>query len=491
MKQGALGVFLKAVESGQVESGSVLIVEALDRLSRAAPIVAQAQLAQIVNHGITVITASDGREYNFEKLKADPMNLVYSLLVMIRSHEESDSKSKRTKAAIRKRCEQWVAGTYRGIVAGSGTDPAWVEPATTGTGYVLRPERALAVRTMIDLYRQGYGAVRIMEELDRRGLSLAGGLNGVDRVAQLLNKRTLIGEKVIEVDGTEYRLPDYYPRLLSDPEFAELQHMLAQRTRQKGKGEIPALFTGLRLSVCGYCGSSLVSQNGMDRKRREDGLPHDGHRRIVCTAFKNGLRCAVGGSCSVVPIERALLAFCSDKMNLSRLVAGDSGATARTALLTHARSTAATTEDQITKLMDAMMADPGAVPAAFSRKVVELEERLTIEQKEVERLERELVADASTTPAGAQEWSALVEGVLALDYNARMKARQLVADSFRKIAVYRNGFMPGAEDSTIGLLLVGKRGSTRMLSIERGTGGWTASSDIDVSGKLPVPESAR
>lgn len=66
IKQGALGGFLLAVDEGRIPSGSVLIVEGLDRLSRAEPIQAQAQLAQFINAGITVVTASDGREYNRE-----------------------------------------------------------------------------------------------------------------------------------------------------------------------------------------------------------------------------------------------------------------------------------------------------------------------------------------------------------------------------------------------------------------------------------------
>ena len=87
IKQGALGVFLQGVDEGRIPAGSVLVVEGLDRLSRAEPIQAQAQLAQIINAGITVVTASDGREYNRERLKAQPTDLVYSLLVMIRAHE--------------------------------------------------------------------------------------------------------------------------------------------------------------------------------------------------------------------------------------------------------------------------------------------------------------------------------------------------------------------------------------------------------------------
>jgi hypothetical protein len=44
-----------------------------------------------VNASITVVTASDGKADSREHLKANPMDLMYSLLVMIRAHEESDT----------------------------------------------------------------------------------------------------------------------------------------------------------------------------------------------------------------------------------------------------------------------------------------------------------------------------------------------------------------------------------------------------------------
>ena len=87
IKSGALGVFLVAFEQGRVPTGSLLRVEGLDRLSRAEPIQAQAQPAQIVNAEITVVTPSDGKKYSREHPKGNPMDLVYSLLVMIRAHE--------------------------------------------------------------------------------------------------------------------------------------------------------------------------------------------------------------------------------------------------------------------------------------------------------------------------------------------------------------------------------------------------------------------
>ena len=68
VKTGALGAFLGAVEAGRIAAGSVLVVGGLGLLSRAESIQAQAQLAQIVNAGITVVTASDGKAYSRERL---------------------------------------------------------------------------------------------------------------------------------------------------------------------------------------------------------------------------------------------------------------------------------------------------------------------------------------------------------------------------------------------------------------------------------------
>ena len=75
------------------------------------------------------------------RIKAQPMDLVYSLLVMIRAHEESDTKSKRVKAAIRRQCVAWQAGTYRGVIR-NGKDPHWVR--WNGSAFELVPDRAAA-----------------------------------------------------------------------------------------------------------------------------------------------------------------------------------------------------------------------------------------------------------------------------------------------------------------------------------------------------------
>ena len=93
--QGKLGVFLKAIDDGNVAPGSILIVESLDRLSRADPIIAQHQLNTIVIKGIEVVTASDGIRYSLQSVKKNPGIMFMALGVMMRANEESDRKSDR------------------------------------------------------------------------------------------------------------------------------------------------------------------------------------------------------------------------------------------------------------------------------------------------------------------------------------------------------------------------------------------------------------
>lgn len=486
--RGALGVFLVAIDEGRIPAGSVLIVEGLDRLSRAEPIQAQAQLAQIINAGITVVTASDGREYNREGLKAQPMDLVYSLLVMIRAHEESDTKSKRVRAAIHRQCQGWVAGTWRGVVR-NGRDPHWLRLAD-GVFHIVE-ERAKAVRLAITMFLEGHGAVRIVRSLDELGLQITDGGNPSQQLYRIIRNRALVGEKVIEVDGQEYRLQGYYPALLSPEEFASLQLMVGQRAKRKGTGEIPGLITGLRISFCGYCGSAMVGQNLMNRARREDGKPQHGHRRLICVGNSQGSGCAVAGSCSVVPIEHAVMSYCADQMNLTRLFEGGDRTAAIAGQLAAARSRAAETSAQVEKITDALLADEsGEAPASFRRRARDLEVKLAAQEAEVEALERELASlSSSPTPAVAQAWQELAAGVQALDYDARAKARQLVADTFDRIAIYHRGMSPTPSRSwkgTIDLVLVAKRGNTRLLHVDRQTGEWRAGEEL-VGGEAPLP----
>ena len=466
VKSGALGVFLIAVEQGRIPHGSVLVVEGLDRLSRAEPIQAQAQLAQIVNAGITVVTASDGKTYSREHLKANPMDLVYSLLVMIRAHEESDTKSKRVTAAIRKQCEGWMAGTHRNVIR-NGKDPLWLQRGDRE--WKLIPDRVTAAREAISLYKRGYGATAIIKKMQEDGLSLTGGGPQTLQIYRLIKQRGLIGEKELQIDGETFRLPGYYPPIISASEWVELESIANGRARRQGKGVVPHILTGLGITHCGYCGRAMVGQNiGTRRKNNSDPIK-DGYRRLHCTSNSHG-GCSVYGSTSVAPFERALMAYCSDIVNLQALYGADRSA-GPLAALTHARQQLVDVATKLERLTDAMLSSAAeGVPATFAKRARELEAEQLRLQAAIQAAERDLTATARTDIKGTDEaWKRLVEGVETQDYEARLQTRQLVADTFERIVIYHRGTRPTpeGEKGPMDMMLLAKGGTARLLRLSR------------------------
>lgn len=486
IKSGALGVFLRAVEDGRVPHGSVLIVEGLDRLSRAEPIQAQAQLAQIVNAGITVVTASDGKAYSRTRLKENPMDLVYSLLVMIRAHEESDTKSKRVKASIRRLCEGWQNGTYRGHVR-QGHDPEWIKEVEGG--WEIDADRAAAVRRAVQLYVQGHGGKGIVQRLDAEGLKLysTSAENRTPQIYRLLKMPQLAGMKPIAIDGEEYQLRGYYPAILSADEWTELQRVAAQSGRRRVKGDLPHVITGLGITICGYCGRPMSGQHLATKNRLPDGRLRDGNRRLLCAstaAYGGG--CPVSGSTSVAPVERAIMSYCSDIVNLQALYGADRSQAPR-AKVVAARQEVDKISAQLDKLTDAMLAsaDEGT-PAVFARRARQLEVDLAAAQAKLQAAELDLAGAARTDIAGADSaWRALAAGVEAQKIGPRLQARQLVADTFERIVVYARGVNPDPDaserDYKIDLVLIARGGVARLLTVDR-QGNWIAgeqSSDIE------------
>lgn len=456
VSRGALGAFLAAAEEGRIPIGSYLVVEGLDRLSRAEPIQAQAQLAQIISAGITVVTASDGKEYNRERLKANPMDLVYSLLVMIRAHEESHTKSKRVRAAIRRQCEGWISGSWRGVIR-NGKDPSWVR--WNGQAFELIPDRAEALREAVRLFLRGDGPTSIAARVDVRLTK--------PTLYKMLHRRDLIGEKLIVVGGEQYTLRDYYPALITPDEFAELQVQTTRRTRRRGKGSIPNIVSGLGILFCGYCGSAMAAQNNMAR-RRPDGTFAPAHRRLLCgSTGKHGTRCPGGSGCSTVPVEHALVEYCSDTLNLARLTRGDDQSDALRAEVLRIEGEIDATTRQIDRVTEALLASDEA-PAAFVRRARELEQaREALRDKLLGAQVAQQKAANMRNPGAAEAWRAIAAGVHALDYDSRMQARQLVSDTFERLVLYHRGIVPDQDSKEMVLILVAKGGQTRQIRFAR------------------------
>lgn len=467
VKAGALGVFLKSVEDGKVEPGSVLIVEGLDRLSRAEPMEAQAQLSLIINAGVTVVTAADNKTYSRASIKNNPMDLIYSLLVMIRAHEESETKSKRAKSAIESQCQRWVAGTYRGVIR-AGKDPAWVR--WDGKQFVLNEAEAAKTRRTISLYLAGYGCFRIAQMLRAEGFPSACAVTSFNSLNNLLRKRPylFIGTRIMEVNGAEYRLDGYYPPLISQDDYNRIIAEYRLPKRRGRAAEIPSILTCHNgIFRCGYCGRAMSVYR--EKAKKSDAF---GPSRARCGGNRHGLECRTG-SCLADPLERAVMAWCSDQMNLNSLIGKNQTADIG-ARLAASRARAAEAQKQLDRIIDAMLASDSP-PAAFAARARAIETEIAALNHAIRADEAALMVEANKpTREAAAIWAESALAALAGDMDARIKVRKLVGETFEKIVLYRYGMNPppieetrGQKDKGWDLLLVSKSGVSRYLRINR------------------------
>lgn len=320
-----------------------------------------------------------------------------------------------------------------------------------------------------------FDAQRVMRALVAQGYTADQLPTASGTLYKALKRPDLIGTKMISIDGEEYALEGYYPSLIRQEDYQRLQAANVGRARRKGKGEYPGLVTGLGILHCGYCGAAVVGQTLLGRHRKEDGTPQDGHRRLICSGNSLGIGCYVGGSVSVVPVERAILEFCSDQLNLSALQGhGDHLAVGRAAIAA-ARGRLAVLGAQLDKITAALIADDGPTPLAFVRKAREIEADILHVKQEEAMAEAELArVSHREIPAMAEEWRRLKDSAMRLDYDARMQVRQLVRDTFDRIVIYHRGAYPDADGAHIDLVILAIGGGSRMLRIARQTGAWVA-----------------
>jgi len=177
------------------------------------------------------------------------------------------------------------------------------------------------------------------------------------------------------------------------------------------------------------------------------------------------------------------MSYCSDIINLQAFNQGDRTQGPRTRLQA-AQAQAREIERQIETLTNAMLeAASEGTPLAFARKARQLEEELATVQRAIQHAERELVTAARQINAGAEKaWRDLAAGVEAQDTAARLKARQLVADTFERIVVWHHGIRPDEDasqrDYHIDVQLIAKGGVARLLRVSR-MGEWQVAEDFD------------
>lgn len=260
IEKGALGIFLKAIENNKIQKNSVLIIESLDRLSRDKLTESMPNFLNIINRGIEIVTLSDNQRYTSEIINNNPTSLIISLTVMIRANEESETKSKRSKAAWDTKRKNAI---YKLVTKRS---PYWIKYSESDKKFILIEDRAEIVRKIFNMAISEGGLYVISKYLDEQNVPTFGKAKNWNRsyISYMLRNRAVLGEyqpHIIENGKsipTEEPIKNYYPAVVTEDIFFQAQSAIERRYAKhrgrKGK-DFVNLFQGL--IFCGKCGDKM------------------------------------------------------------------------------------------------------------------------------------------------------------------------------------------------------------------------------------------
>jgi DNA invertase Pin-like site-specific DNA recombinase/exonuclease VII small subunit len=338
LKQGALAAFISAVRSGTIEPGSYLLIEQFDRLSRAEVTVAFRLLLDLIEAGVTVVTLVDRKVWNEESIQ-DVVNVLVSIILMSRAHEESSAKAKRLrekwgqkKLAAAQEAEQ----PNRKIV--TSECPRWLTPNQEKTGFIVDQEKAESVRKVFAARIGGHGIVSIVTKANNEKWTVpgkppirregetddeyearkaVGATWHTSLVGRLLKNRATLGEyqpykythvklkgggekKVRITDGNV--IQDYYPAILNKDTFMEAEGKAVRSGRFPGRRDA-SLKNWLQGLLRCTCGHNFVRKN-------KDSKAQPNYARYYCAARNRGVRRADGSLCpgaNAAELENAVI----------------------------------------------------------------------------------------------------------------------------------------------------------------------------------------
>lgn len=316
-EKGALGVFLKAVASGQIRKGSYLLVEDLDRLSRDSLDNAYDQFRSILKLGINIATLDDEKLYTPASLN-NLSDMIRAQTRMDLAHEESRKKSIRIGESWRSKRDK-AQSTGKKL---TGKCPAWLSLASDRKSFIADKSRVKVIRRIFDLTLDGHGKSVITRRLNGEGVATFGESQGwhPSYVQKILENEAVCGvfqPMRIEIkDGRKARvadgapITDYFPSVIPRATFEKAKRSRASRRIATGsRGEsFTNLFGGI--AKCGTCGSA------MHYVYKGDGTK--GGAYLTCSNARRSASNCKAPSWRYGPVE-ALTLLCIEKLDYAAL----------------------------------------------------------------------------------------------------------------------------------------------------------------------------
>ncbi len=304
IENGSLGIFLQAVKAQKIEVPCVLVVEALDRLTRTRLREARRLFEGLLEQGVSICTANNGKVYDQNSLE-NPLDLLMSLMELNAAYQYSAGIGRRVSAAWTRKKE----AAAKGEILTSRT-PAWLIANRATNRFKIIKSKATIVRRIFREYLNGKGARLIAYGLDKEDVPNFGWGAGwsATSVRRILMSCSVIGDyQPCKYLSKTKRVPEgaaiqgYYPSVIEKHVFYSAQERMKARFTPRGaRKHVFNLFSGL--IKCALCGSTIVLKVG--------GIVKTGNKTpsvgLVCSKAQRGKGCKYH-TMRYRPFERGVL----------------------------------------------------------------------------------------------------------------------------------------------------------------------------------------
>lgn len=287
-----LGILLKALKDGKIPASRIMVLEALDRLTRLEIDEAYDQLRDILRAGLEIYIDRGSRHYTKASLK-NPIDLIIAIVELAASHEYSAKLGERLSKAwkIKKQRAVEDGKPYRYKCA------SWLNWNEEKKCYEADPVKVQSVKRAFELATMGMGVRGVAKRMNEEKVPVISKYRGrkvqsargwsCATIAKLLKRKYVLG-----INDNLQPPIKMFPQIISDKLYYTAQAKIEARKTHKFYGfssdKPQNLFAGL--SKCSKCGDAMnifhnkavITENTGSR----GGQVH--YAYLKCTGVRNG-----------------------------------------------------------------------------------------------------------------------------------------------------------------------------------------------------------
>ncbi|MBB5709419.1 recombinase family protein [Sphingomonas xinjiangensis] len=395
-------------------AGKVLIVEAMDRLSRQEPLESVTLLNRLAKRGLTICESSTGTIYDAQRISEHWAHLLIAFARAGEAHDSSRIKAKRVSAAWRR--------TQTDLTTKKGADdprlcPAWME--VIDGKFTVIEDRADIIRGIFERSANGYGLRLIAKwaQEERQRLGWPKATWHIRNVTNMLHDRRVLGEyqpMMRTENGGRSKAGEAvkrYPAIVT----LELWHqVMSGLESRKGTGGPRQKCANVLSNLCRCTyrapGSNLPCGSRMTLRRQKRGPA-----QITCSDFSRAGECTCNAAYRYDDILAGVL---DNLLSLAMPAPSTIGQHSRVPVL---RAELTTKRKRLEEMADRLMEqDDEVLEAAFRR----FKAKVDVEAAELKALEaHEEKRTHATDPHAVAEQALALREQMATDADARIKVQ--------------------------------------------------------------------